>query len=160
MSINSGPPSGTPRPSWKAEAEEQSVPVARRRWQVNWSDYEDEHFLKPMRRQRWKLGALTFLTVLLAAGFTYSLLFASIKTPLLAVIVSGVEWPHRVHAYTQEELEGLRALDGKTIRMWDGSNAWHTRQQALDNVRQVIRDSNPLAARSGVMVFYLSIPGM
>ncbi len=146
------------RSSWRGE-EEPTTNVVRHKWEAGWSELQDQRFLAPMRRARWKVGLLLFGTLTLAGLFIWGLLYTSMKTPVIAVAATNYNWPLPLNPYAQEDLDSLEWLSGRTLEVHNSSSEWDSKQRALQHLEESFRQTERLRRRSRVSIVYLSMHG-
>src|SRR5262245_51293312 len=110
------PPSGkpaSPKAGWRGGSKSAAVPAYR--WQKDWTRRPDDDYRARVRRHRFKIAGWSLLAVTLVAVVTGLLLFFPKKTPLVAVVLTDYAWPMPPNAWAREDIEGLSALDQRTL---------------------------------------------
>lgn len=97
---------------------------------------------------------------LIAMGlFIHFVLFSPIQSPVIAVVGGPYQWPYPPNAWAREDLDGLSALDGKTLAVIDASPAWRSIEEGLRAVESELRAAREQAIASGVVVLSISMHG-
>ena len=110
------------------------------------------------RRLRFLLSASAAVGLL--ALFTYGLLFAPVKTPLVIIAPADFAYPVPPTAWIGEDVQRLKQLDGKTFRVVDASPAWTSKQTGLDEVDRLWKSFTGFRGNDGVAVVYVALPGL
>jgi hypothetical protein len=111
------------------------------------------------RARQLKFGFLLAVLLALFGFWLYSLLFRAVQTPFVAITATDYTWPLPPNAWAQEDLEGLRDLDGKSLAVIELSPNWSRGGAGERDFRRRLEGLAQQAGRASRILFYVSMHG-
>jgi hypothetical protein len=150
--------SPTPNPSWSTGRSE-TVDPRKYRWQgVGRSTRRAR--VRPPRRRKLRFGVGLLCVLGATSALVYALLFTPVKTPLL--VIAPTEYTAAVppQDWTQEDVDGLKQLDGKTFHVVDTSPAWSQKKSGLAELERGLKGAAGRRGNDGAVVVYVALHGL
>ncbi|MFO0906570.1 MAG: vWA domain-containing protein [Pirellulales bacterium] len=151
--------SGSTRPGWSgAPREPEAGP--QRQWEGGAAPGIDRYFRSARRRWKARILALLLLSLALTAAYLVLLAHFPQRTPLIVVAVEGYSWPLAPNAWSREDVQAFKRLDGQTVRVLDASANWKSRQHILTEWERTLQKVADSPSETNSAVFYLSVHGI
>lgn len=144
----------TPNSGWQGRT--RSDVESQHRWASDWNELQKREFTAHPNRVRSRVLLFLLFVVGLSCVFIYAVSFYPKRTPIATIILTGYDAPLPPNAGAFDDLETIRSLHDKNLRVEDISSSWQNKQAGLNRLDQFFQSLLKKNKKDDAIIVYIN----
>ncbi len=144
----------TPNSGWQGHT--RSDVESQHRWASDWNELQKREFTAHPNRIRRRVLLFLLFVIGLSCVFIYAVSFYPKRTPMATIVLTGYDAPLPPNAGAFDDLETIRSLHDKNLRVEDISSSWQNKQAGLNRLDQFFQSLLKKNKQDDAIIVYIN----